>query len=178
MNSSLGDFSPAFGRVSPEGFGQPLCLMSPIGRKASVEGGISPSDLAHSPPSPQRSSHRLAVSSAPTTVFARTAHSPRYSLASSASAYGGSQFLLNDAPHCSSPQRVFSSLQLWGYLRKINLARLLQPRKLSFRYGGSLILLDNPVPPIFFSGQPVLPASLLYQPFFVLYQLESTSEYP
>ena len=49
MNSSPGDFSPAFGHVSPERFGQPLCLMSPIGRKASVEGGISPSDLAHSP---------------------------------------------------------------------------------------------------------------------------------
>ena len=166
MNGSPGDFSPAFGRVSPEGFGQPLCLMSPIGRKASVEGGISPSDLAHSPlPPTSRSSlksdcflgsyrrlrknlslaslqlrklsfrlrrfavlarrrgerplsrgkfpphtlhirrcpphrahpSRVTVSSAPTAVFARTTRSPRYSLASSASAYGGSQFLLDDA---------------------------------------------------------------------------------
>ena len=97
-NSSPGDFSPAFGHVSPERFGQPLCLMSPIGRKASVEGGISPSDLAHSPlPPTSRSSSRVIVSSAPTAVFARTSHSPRYSFTSSASAYGGSRFLLDDA---------------------------------------------------------------------------------
>ena len=61
MNSSPGDFSPAFGCVSPEGFGQPLCLMSPIGRKASVEGGISPSDLAHSPLPPTSCSSPKSV---------------------------------------------------------------------------------------------------------------------
>ena len=47
------------------------------------------------------------------------------------------------APHCSSPQRLDSSLQVWGYLRKIDLACLLQPRKLGFCYGGSSILLNN-----------------------------------
>ena len=99
MNRSPGDFSPAFGRCRQKRFGQPWCLMSPIGRKASVEREISPSHLAPS----------------------------------------------SSSPHCSSPQRVDFSLQFWGYLCKIDLARLLQPRKLGFRYGGSSILLDNPV---------------------------------
>ena len=89
---------PGLQPVLSERFGQPLCLMSPIGRKASVKGGISPSDLAHSPLSspPMLIPNNSAVSLAPTTVFARTAHSPCYSLTSSASAYSGSQFLLDD----------------------------------------------------------------------------------
>ena len=98
MNSSPGDFSPAFGRVSPERFGQPLCLMSPIGRKASVEGGIFPLRPCTFAAAP----HIALIPhddlfSAPTAVFAKTSRSPRYSLASSASAYGGSLFLLDDA---------------------------------------------------------------------------------
>ena len=72
--------------------------MSPIGRKASVEKEISPSHLAHSPlPPTPRSSPTRPDFSAPTAVFAKTSRSPRYSLASSASAYGGSLFLLDDA---------------------------------------------------------------------------------
>ena len=51
---------------------------------------------------------------------------------------------LRRRPPCSSPQRFDSSLQFWGYLRKIDIARLLQPRKLGFRYSSSSILLDNP----------------------------------
>ena len=93
--------------------------MSPIGRKASAEGGISPSDLAHSLPSPPTLIPiDQAVSSAPTAVFARTAHSPRYSLASSASAYGGSQFLLDDAAfeeklRADFPFLVFIVPEVW-----------------------------------------------------------------
>ena len=98
MNRSPGDFSPAFSRCRRKRFGQPWCLMSPIGRKASVEREISPSHLAPS----------------------------------------------SSSPLLIPPSDSFSSLQVWGYLRKIDLARLLQPRKLGFRYGGSSILLDNP----------------------------------
>ena len=50
---------PSLRLASLERFGQPLCLMSPIGRKASVEWEISPSHLAHSPLPP----HTTLISS-------------------------------------------------------------------------------------------------------------------
>ena len=97
MNSSPGDFSPAFGHVLPERFGQPLCLMSPIGQKASVKREnfpLTPCTFAAAPYTVLILKGFVFL--APTTVFTRTFHSPRYSFASSASTYSGSWFLLDN----------------------------------------------------------------------------------
>ena len=109
MNSSPGDFSPAFSRCRQKRSGQPLCLMSPIGQKASVEGEISPSHLAHSPlPPTPCSSPAWLVFLAPTAVFTKTSCLPCYSLASLASAYGGLLFLLDDAPNSGLQPESYS----------------------------------------------------------------------
>ena len=112
---------PGLWPASSERVGQPLCLMSPIGRKASVERETSPSHLAHSRSPP--SAHHPA-----------TSFSPQYW------GYLHKNFLARLAPALQAWLPLSAARRSCSITR---LARLLQPRKLGLCYSGLSILLNN-----------------------------------
>ena len=88
---------PGLRLVSSVQIGQPLCLMSPIGQKALlVELELHHTLHIHRcPPTPLIFDELILVVNIGAT-FTKTAHLPCSSLASSASAYGSSLFLLDN----------------------------------------------------------------------------------